>query len=134
MRGFFSSALSILTAGLAVPAAIAAPFCVQTQAVPPQCLYMDAPSCDAAAKHMNGYCSINTRELHIAPGVGHFCLVTSTLVSSCVYPDATSCDADAQRQHGVCVAEPARSESPPPDPFRAIRPLTVGGGARARDQ
>jgi hypothetical protein len=119
----------ILLVSLGVAGASAAPFCVQTEAIPPQCLYFDAPSCDAAAKRMNGYCSINSHELHIAGGIGHFCMVTSTLVSSCVYPDNTSCEADAQRQHGVCVTEPTRAESPPPDPFRATRPLTVGAGA-----
>jgi hypothetical protein len=119
----------ILTGSLAVSDATAAPFCVQTEAIPPQCLYVDAPSCDAAAKRMGGYCSINEREMRIAPGIGHFCMVTSTLVSSCFYPDNVSCEADARRQHGVCVTQPTRAESPPPDPFRATRPLTVGSGA-----
>ena len=110
--------------------AIAAPYCVQTEAVPPQCLYYDAASCNARAKQMQGYCSINTAELRIAPGIGHFCMLTSGNVATCLYPDADSCNAEARRQSGVCVAAPARDESPPPDPFRHIRPLTVGGGAK----
>jgi hypothetical protein len=131
MRGLLRSALPpILTAILASSPALAAPFCARSDSVPPQCLYVDPASCDAAAKRMNGYCSVNTQELHIAGGVGHFCLVTSTLASSCVYPDESSCDAEAQRQHGVCVAEPTHAESPAPDPYRSTRPLTVGAGAR----
>jgi hypothetical protein len=110
--------------------AIAAPFCVQTEAVPPQCLYYDAATCNARAKQMSGYCTVNTAELHIAPGIGHFCLLTSGNVSTCLYPDADSCNAEARRQNGLCVAAPARDESPAPDPYQHIRPLTVGSGAR----
>jgi hypothetical protein len=123
---------AVMAGGLAaaIPCAIAAPFCVRTEAVPPECLYFDAASCNTRAHQMNGSCSINLAELHIAPGIGHYCLITSGPVSSCLYPDASSCDAEARRQNGVCVSAPARSESPPPDPYRIIRPLTVGGGAR----
>jgi hypothetical protein len=129
-RRFHWTMLAPMLAASLATNAVAAPFCVQSEAVPPQCLYVDASSCDAAAKQMKGYCSVNSQELHIAGGVGHFCLVTSTLVSSCVYPDADSCDVEAKRQHGVCVAEPTHAESPAPDPYRSVRPLTVGAGAR----
>jgi hypothetical protein len=111
-------------------AAAAAPYCVQTEAIGPQCLYFDPTSCDVRAKQIGGYCSVNTAELHIAPGIGHFCLLTSGNVANCFYPDNDSCEGEAKRQHGVCVAAPARDESPAPDPYRHIRPLTVGGGAR----
>ena len=110
--------------------AIAAPYCVQTEAIPPQCLYADAASCNARAKQMQGYCTVNTKELRIAPGIGHFCMLTSGNVSTCLYPDSDSCNAEARRQQGVCVAAPARDESPAPDPYRHIRPLTVGSGAK----
>jgi hypothetical protein len=123
------SALTVAALALA-PGAIAAPYCVQTEAIPPQCLYFDAASCDARAKQIGGYCSVNSAELRIAPGIGHFCLLTSGNVSTCYWPDADSCNSEARRQHGVCVAAPARDESPPPDPYAHIRPLTVGGGAR----
>ena len=120
-------ALAALPVGLP---AIAAPYCVQTEALPPQCLYYDAASCNARAKQMQGYCSINTAELKIAPGIGHFCLLTSGNVATCLYPDAEACNTEAHRQNGVCIAAPARDESPAPDPFRHIRPLTVGSGAK----
>ena len=128
-RSYWPIPAVILAVAAVAPGANAAPFCVQTQAIPPQCLYFDATSCDAAAKKMNGYCSINERELHVAGGVGHFCMVSSTLVSNCVYPDDASCEADARHNNGVCVEQPTRAESPPPDPYRSIRPLTVGAGA-----
>jgi hypothetical protein len=116
---------------LAVPlSATAAPFCVQTETVPAQCIYFDAASCSARARQMNGSCTVNAAEMHVSPGIGHFCLITSGPVSSCVYLDGASCDAEAKRQHGVCIEQPARAESPPPDPYRLIRPLTAGGGAR----
>lgn len=110
--------------------AAAAPYCVQTEAVGPQCLYFDAASCAVRAKQVGGYCTINSAELHIAPGIGHYCLLTSGNVASCLYANSDSCEEQAKRQHGVCVAAPARDESPAPDPYRHIRPLTVGGGAR----
>ena len=134
MRRKHQLLMALIAGGLAVsppgPRAHAAPFCVQTEALPPQCLYFDAASCAQRARQMGGSCTTNTAELHIAPGIGHFCLITSGPVSSCFYPDGASCDVEAKRQHGVCVTAPARSESPPPDPYRIIRPLTVGGGAR----
>jgi hypothetical protein len=123
--------LLLAAVGLAAaPGANAAPFCVQSGAVPPQCLYFDAASCDARARQMNGSCTTNPAELRVSPGPGHFCLITSGPVSSCLYFDGASCDVEAKRQHGVCIEQPARSESPPPDPYRQIRPLTAGGGAR----
>ena len=121
--------LAIAALAVGRPAA-AAPYCVQTEAIPPQCLYYDAPSCNARAKQMSGYCTINKAELKIAPGIGHFCVLTSGNVSVCQYLDADSCNTEAHRQNGLCVAAPARDESPAPDPFRHIRPLTVGGGAQ----
>jgi hypothetical protein len=120
----------LLLAMAASQTAVAAPYCVQTEAIAPQCLYFDPASCDARAKQIGGYCSINTAELHIAPGVGHFCVLTSGNVANCYYSDSDSCHAEAKRQHGLCVSAPARDESPAPDPYRHIRPLTVGGGAR----
>ena len=114
----------------AARSAVAAPYCVRTDSIAPQCLYYDAASCNERARQMHGYCSINTAELRIAPGIGHFCLLTSGNVSNCLYPDAGSCDAEAKRQHGLCVSAPARDESPAPDPYHHVRPLTVGGGTR----
>ena len=120
-----------VVAGLALLASplpvVAAPFCVQTQAIPPQCIYFDARSCNDRAREMGGTCSVNTAEVHISAGLGHYCLLTSAQVSACIYPDRGPCDADAQHQGGVCVMAPETPESPAPDPYRDVRPLMVGG-------
>lgn len=112
---------------LATPSpAVASPYCVQTQALQPQCIYVDPASCNARAAQMGGNCTVNPSEVHVAPGLGHFCLLTSGQVSSCVYADRTDCDREAKHQQGVCIQAPGRPESPGPDPYRDIRPLMVG--------
>src|SRR5215472_4489778 len=106
--------------------ALASQFCVQTQAIPPQCMYVDAGSCAARAAQLGGNCIANPAELHVAPGLGHYCLLTSGRVSSCVYADREDCDRDARHQQGVCAEAPGRPESPGPDPYRDIRPSMAG--------
>jgi len=110
------------------PGARAAAFCVQTRAIPPQCIYADAAACNARARQMGGYCTANEAELHVVGGIGHFCVLSSGIAASCIYLDRASCDVAAQRQNAVCVAAPAPAESPAADPFRSIRPLTSGVG------
>ncbi len=112
---------------LAVPVpAVAAPFCVYTEALPPQCLYFDASSCNERAKQLGGFCSANEAEVKVLGAIGHYCLLTSSLSSSCIYVDRADCNRDAQQQHGVCVEAPARPESPGADPYRDIRPSMAG--------
>ena len=82
---------------LAAPLPVAAaPFCVQTEAIPPQCIYFDARSCNDRAHEMGGTCSVNTAEVHISVGLGHYCLLTSAQISACIYPERAACDAEAQ--------------------------------------
>jgi hypothetical protein len=76
---------------------------------------------------MGGTCTVNTEEAHLSAGLGHFCLFTAAQVSACIYPERAACDAEAKHQHGVCVAAPNATESPAPDPYRDVRPLTDGG-------
>jgi hypothetical protein len=112
---------------LVTPSAVpGAPFCVRTEAIPPQCIYTDAASCDGRAQQMGGTCSVNTAEVHVPAGLGHYCLVTSSLVSACIYADPATCAQEALHQQGACVEAPNRPESPPPDPYRDIRPSMVG--------
>ena len=105
---------------------LASPFCVQTQAIPPQCIYVDAASCNARAHEMGGTCTVNPAEVHVAQGLGHYCLLTSGKVSSCIYTERDTCDQEARHQQGVCIQAPGRPESPGPDPYRDIRPLMAG--------
>lgn len=117
--------VELLLLTLPLPA-VAAPFCVETQAVPPQCIYFDAGSCNQRAKEMGGFCSANPSELHANAGLGHYCLLTSSQVSLCIYTDRANCDREAQRQHAVCVQATTLPESPGADPYRDIRPSMAG--------
>jgi hypothetical protein len=113
---------------LAVPAPVsAAPFCVQTESVPPQCIYYDAASCNQRAVQMKGRCSVNPDGVRLVPSIGHYCLVTSGMASLCIYTDETACLQEAQRQQGACVIAPGRPESPAVDPYRDTRPSNAGG-------
>jgi hypothetical protein len=113
---------------LSVPLpAVAAPFCVLTQAVPPQCIFFDASACNERARQLQGYCSVNESEVHVSGGLGHYCLLTSNQVSMCIYLSRDNCDRDARQQHGVCIDAPSRPESPAADPYRDIRPSMAGG-------
>ena len=105
---------------------LAAPFCVSTEALPPQCMFYDAALCEQRAQQLNGLCSVNRSEITVSPGLGHYCLLTSTLVSSCIYADRANCERDAKVQSGACVNAPLRPESPGADPYRDIRPSMVG--------
>lgn len=110
---------------LAAPAAVqAAPFCVQTMAVPPQCMYVDANSCRQRAAQMGGECTVNPAETRIvSAGLGQYCTVTSDGASSCVYPDLGSCSAAAARLGAACIRAPAKlAPFAAPDPYQQIRP------------
>jgi hypothetical protein len=106
---------------------LGAPYCVQTMALPPQCLYFDPAECNTRANQLGGRCSANLDEVHPQPNIGHYCLLTAGQVSQCIYPDLAVCNAEAQHEGGVCVDAPNPPESPGADPFRNIRPLTAGG-------
>ena len=102
--------------------ALAAPFCVYSMAVPPQCIYVDAASCAKRAEQLGGLCAVNGQEVHIDPTAGHYCVLTSSLVSSCAYVDPANCARDARQQRGVCVKSTVMPGIPPADPYQDIRP------------
>jgi hypothetical protein len=124
IRPAVAAMLAIL---MAPPTPTAAPFCVQTSAIPPQCIFVDAGSCNERATQMGGTCTVNPAELHVSAGLGHYCLLTSSQVSVCIYADRGACELEAQHQHGVCIDAPSRPESPTADPYRDIRPSMAGG-------
>ena len=92
--------------------ALASPFCVQTQVIPAQCMYVDAASCKARAKQLGGTCTVNPAEVHVAPGLGHYCLLTSGQVSSCIYAERDRLRTGGKTPAGVCIQAPGRPESP----------------------
>jgi hypothetical protein len=113
---------------LAVPLpAIAAPLCVESETVPPQCFYYDAGACNQRAAQMGGHCSVNSNELRLTPSIGHYCLLTTGLTALCIYTDENMCQQEARRQQGACIIAPSRPESPPVDPYSATRPSNAGG-------
>jgi hypothetical protein len=111
--------------------AMAAPFCVSTQGLPPECIYFDAASCTQRATQMNGNCTINPNEpggIRLTPSIGHYCLITGGGASLCIYVDQSDCLRDAARQRGGgCILAGRLPESPAPDPFRNMRPPNAGG-------
>jgi hypothetical protein len=112
---------------LAVPLpAVAAPFCVESEALPPQCIYFDAASCGKRAAQLGATCSVNGNEVHVSAAIGHYCLLTSSLVSSCIYVDQANCNRDAVQQPGVCVRSTSLPESPAADPYHDVRPSMAG--------
>ena len=78
--------IALLLLAMPLPA-VAAPFCVYSEALPPQCIYFDAASCAKRATQLGAYCSVNGNEVQLSTALGHYCLLTSGLVSSCVYVD-----------------------------------------------
>jgi hypothetical protein len=109
--------------------AMAAPFCLTSQAIPPQCIYYDAGLCqrDAARQGASGECVVNTKEVRLTPSTGAYCLVTSTVTSQCVYLDYDSCLREANRQQGACASAAAGAGRPGvPDPFALTRPGNAG--------
>src|SRR6516164_7020329 len=92
--------------------AMAAPFCVMSQAVPPQCIYYDAGLCARDAGQQHGECVVNTKEVRLTPSIGAYCLVTSARASLCIYQDLDSCGKEAARQQGACVIAAAGAGHP----------------------
>jgi hypothetical protein len=112
---------------LAMPLpAVAAPFCVYSEALPPQCIYFDPASCAKRATQLGAYCSVNGNEVQLSTALGHYCLVTSGLHSSCIYVDEANCTRDARQQGGACVKSETSPDSPAADPFHDIRPPMAG--------
>jgi hypothetical protein len=108
----------LMMVSLAAPiGASAAPFCLRSQAIPPQCIYYDASECDRDATKQGGFCEVNVRELQVRRGFGQYCVVTSTRVSACVYTDRGTCAAAAAREHGTCTEATGRAPSRAPDPY-----------------
>jgi hypothetical protein len=111
---------------LAPGSALAAPFCVTTEAIPMQCIYVDPQSCNKRATQLNGWCTTNPAEQRKPSGVGAYCVVTAGAIPSCIYADRGNCDAEARHQNGVCIIAPIASETPGADPYRNIRPQNGG--------
>lgn len=100
--------------------AFAAPYCVENQSLPPQCIYADPSECQAAAQKQGGVCSANPQQLSLQQGIGQYCVVTAGGASNCSYADRSTCMAEAQREQGACTTAPQIAPSRAPDPYSAV--------------
>ncbi|HUN40887.1 MAG TPA: hypothetical protein VMU81_11390 [Acetobacteraceae bacterium] len=103
--------------------AFAAPYCIQSQALPPQCNYYDPSQCQADANRQGGVCAANPHETALQPGIGQYCVVTAGGASNCSYADRGTCAAEAHREQGACIEAPALAPAKAPDPYSAVNGL-----------
>jgi hypothetical protein len=113
------SRLAAIAALMAQPV-MAAPFCVQSQVVPPQCIYYDAQQCRQEALRQGGFCGVNPADVKLTEGPGQFCVVTSGRSSVCAYLDRSTCEAEAARQGGTCAVSTKRVAVGSPDPYSTV--------------
>lgn len=100
---------------LAMPiSAMAAPYCLQNQALPPQCIYDDPGDCARNATKQGGTCSVNSKETTLRTGFGNYCVVSSNGAANCFYHDRQTCTTAAQQAHGMCTEAPAAPGAPTP--------------------
>ena len=121
MNRFASTLRLAALALLVVPSAMAAPFCLTGQVLPPQCIYYDARQCERDAQRQGEVCSANPAEVTLSQGAGLYCVVTSGRVSVCAYTDRGTCAREATQQNGICTGAPAKSGGVgAPDPYSPI--------------
>lgn len=112
----------LLAATLPAPSALAAPFCMQTQSIPPQCIYFDASNCRRDAQRQQGFCVVNPQEVTLAPGTGAYCLIGSGGAASCDFQDIRDCSREAAHQNAVCVQAPPQAAGNIPNPYQYLGP------------
>jgi hypothetical protein len=117
-----AASLLLLASAIPTTSALAAPFCVQTEVIPPQCIYYDPNSCRARANAMSGWCVVNPEEVATPHGTGEYCRYSSSLAVSCDYGDVLNCSRDAARTGGVCVQSPPSGPTNTPNPFQYLQP------------
>jgi hypothetical protein len=112
---------------LSLSPAAAAPFCVQVEGIPKQCMYVDPHDCALRARQLGGSCVANADSFPARAGPFQYCVVDSSLIPLCIFPDVVSCGVDAERRHGACIQSepppvPAAQPAPGHDPFSTVRP------------
>jgi len=102
----------------AIAPARAAPYCLQTVGIPPQCMFGDVGQCRKEALRVNGVCNVNPREVEFPKTpAGRFCLVQNGPILECRYVDRRTCDVESARRSAICV-DSARPGTPDVDIFR----------------
>lgn len=96
-------ALAVIAAlALHAPAARAAPFCVEAEGLPADCLYHDLASCKQEAARKQGYCTVNKEEITLSANDDAFCTMDSSLVPLCVFQNGEDCYASAASGNAIC--------------------------------
>jgi hypothetical protein len=106
-------------ATLSLSPAMAAPYCLANQVIPPQCIYYDPHQCQVEAQRQNAECRANPAELTLTAGYGKYCVVTQGGASNCNYTDITTCTREANRQNGTCLEGSEARPGQGPNPFSA---------------
>ena len=88
--------------GLLASSAFGAPFCVEAQGLPSECLYYDAQSCRAEAAKKDGYCAANPEELVLPDHAAPFCLVDTGMAPDCAFQSGEACHDEAAKRNAVC--------------------------------
>jgi hypothetical protein len=120
MKRLGSASLLAAIAVLMAQPVVAAPFCISSQVLPPQCIYYDAQQCNKEAQRQGAVCGTNPADVKLTDGPGQFCVVTSGRFSVCAYLDRPTCEQEAARQHGTCAVSSRHVSVGSPDPFSTV--------------
>ena len=114
--GYLQAAAGLLALALVTSAAkpaTAAPFCLTTNVLSPQCIYVDPAECRARAVQIHGACVANPTEMRAFSGHQAFCATDATLMALCEYPDLASCSRAVEHRSGsLCVMHPYATQPP----------------------
>lgn len=106
-----------------------APWCVSTQALPPQCIFYDPRQCQLVAGQQGGVCLPNGNVETVRSELGQYCLVVAGARPACNYVDQNTCNRDATQQGGACVlASEAAGPNLAPNPYYQVNPSLAGTG------
>lgn len=106
----------LLSIVLPAPAALAAPYCLQTAAISPQCIYDDPGICQKDALRQGGACVANPDGQVVLQGTGAYCLAIAGGHAYCTFEDVNQCVRAAGREGGACIAAPPVAPTVAPKP------------------
>ncbi|HQT78747.1 MAG: hypothetical protein B7Z80_20620 [Rhodospirillales bacterium 20-64-7] len=112
--------LTILLAGVVVPPAMAAHYCLRNQVIPPICIYDDPAECQKDANRQGAECDVNPNEIHLNAQFGKYCVVTAGGVSDCNYTDPGTCSREAAQKGGACAPSPGHHPLQAPNPYSPV--------------
>jgi hypothetical protein len=79
-----------------------APFCIEMEGVPQQCLYFDTKQCWQDAKKQRARCAVNVAELKNSETDNSICMEDSARQPVCGYQNLESCQGEASKRNAVC--------------------------------